>query len=130
MNKVLIILRGCPGSGKNSFAELFGNKDIICCADDYHMRDGKYDWKPENMRLSHLKCQNKCVTLMKENKPLIIIANTSTTKKELKPYYDLAIGYNYKIFSVIIENRHNGKNIHNVPEETIKKMKERFDISL
>jgi len=67
---------------------------------------------------------------MKINTEKIIIANTSTTESELKPYYELADRYGYKVFSVICENRHNGKNEHNVPEATIEKMKERFNIQL
>jgi len=32
---------------------------------------------------------------------------------ELKPYYDLARNFNYKIFSIIVENRAMTKSIHN-----------------
>jgi hypothetical protein len=34
------------------------------------------------------------------------------------------------VFSVIVENRHGGVNVHNVPEYTLKAMEERFDIKL
>jgi len=67
---------------------------------------------------------------MKKEISPIIVANTSTTESELKPYYDLAVIYGYKVFSVIVENRIDTKNIHNVPEETITKMKNKFSISL
>jgi NEDD4-binding protein 2 len=94
------------------------------------MVEGKYIWKSENVGKSHLKCQNKCATLMREKVEKIIIANTSTTEKELKPYYDLAIAYGYKVFSIIVENRISSKNIHNVPEETIMNMRKKFNIKL
>ena len=48
----------------------------------------------------------------------------------MNPYYNLATKYGYKIFSIIVENRHGGINIHNVPDEIIDKMKNRFEISL
>jgi hypothetical protein len=67
---------------------------------------------------------------MRQDAEKIIVANTSTTARELKPYYDLALKYGYQVFSVIVENRHEGKNIHNVPEETLQKMAERFSIKL
>jgi hypothetical protein len=67
---------------------------------------------------------------MKKRADRIVIANTSTTERELKPYYDLARNFNYKIFSIIVENRAMTKSIHNVPKETIIKMKNRFEISL
>ena len=67
---------------------------------------------------------------MELKEPKIVVANTSTTVKELKPYYDLAEKYDYAVFSVIIENRHDGVNEHNVPEETLVNMRKRFDIKL
>jgi predicted kinase len=129
MEKSLIIARGLPGSGKTTFANLFGDSHI-CTADDYHMVGDKYDWKPENVSFAHMKCQEKCEKLMKMNSPKIIVANTSTTVQEMAPYYTLATKYGYKVFSVIVENRHGGANIHNVPDDTIQKMRNRFDIKL
>jgi predicted kinase len=128
MEKVLLLLRGCPGAGKSSLADLLPGH--TCTADDYHMVDGKYDWKPENVSMSHIKCQEKCERLMKMGSDIIKVANTLTTKKELNPYYILAEKYNYKVFTIIVENRMKTKNIHNVPDETIEKMRSRFDISL
>ena len=62
--------------------------------------------------------------------PEIVVSNTSTTEKEMQPYIDLAKKYDYKVTSLIVENRHGGKSIHSVPEETIEKMKQRFEIKL
>jgi len=124
----LIILRGLPGAGKSALANIL--QGDVCTADDYHIKDGKYDWKPENSGKAHFECQRKCEHFMHLSSPKIIVANTSTTEKELKPYYDLAKKYGYKVYSVIVENRHDGSNIHSVPEETLKKMSERFQIKL
>jgi len=129
MNKSLIIIRGIPGCGKSTFAELIQNAHI-CTADDYHMINGKYDWKPENVAIAHAKCQEKCEKFMKIGYRNVVVANTSTTVKEMQPYYELAKKYNYRVFSIIVENRMKNKNIHNVPDETIEKMKNRFEISL
>lgn len=130
MEKILIIARGCPGSGKSTFAKMLADELFICTADDYHMNDGKYEWKPENVQFAHTQCQLKCEKLMSAGAWKIVVANTNTTKSELQPYYDLASKYGYKVFSIIVENRHNGINDHNVPEETIQKMRNRFDIQL
>lgn len=124
----LIIIRGIPGCGKSSFAELLGS--YVCTADDYHMKNGKYVWKAENANMAHLKCQAKVEEGMKLGFRKIIVANTSTTEKELKPYFNLAKKYNYRVFSIIVENRHGGKNTHNVSPEIISKMVERFSIKL
>ena len=58
--------------------------------------------------------------------PEIIVSNTSTTEKELQPYLELAKKYDYKVVSLIVENRHGNKDIHGVPEETLVKMENRF----
>lgn len=129
MEKVLIICRGIPGSGKTSFAQLLGTK-AICCADDYVTRNGVYNWKPTTVGASHDWCQRKCRRFMKAQVERIVVANTSTTIKELQPYFELAEQFNYKVFSIIIETRHGNQNVHSVPEETLEKMRSRFSIKL
>ena len=125
----LIIVRGLPGSGKSTFAELLGTK-AICCADDYFVRDGEYKWTPEKIKDAHQWCQRKCRRFMDARVERIVIANTSTQEWEMKTYYDLAKKHGYMVHSVIVENRHNGQNIHNVPEEALERMQNRFDIKL
>jgi len=130
MEKFLIIVRGIPGSGKSKFATQLAPNINICTADDFFMIDGKYCWKPNNVKKAHQWCQEKAETLMKKGSSPVVVANTSTTEKELQPYYDLAERYKYTVFSVIVENRHGGVNQHDVPEETLLKMRERFHIKL
>jgi len=129
MERNIIIIRGLPGSGKSSLAKLFNTK-AICCADDFITHNGIYSWKPETVHISHKWCQRKCERFMKIGAKLIIIANTNTTEKELKPYFNLADEFDYKIYSLILENRHGGVNVHDVPEETLIKMKNKFSIKL
>jgi predicted kinase len=126
---VLIIVRGLPGSGKSTFALLLGTK-AICTADDYQTDKGVYNWKPERVKDAHQWCQRKCRRFMKAHVERIVVTNTSTQEWELAPYYDMARRAGYTVYSVIIENRHNGQNIHNVPEETLEKMANRFNVKL
>lgn len=60
----------------------------------------------------------------------VIVHNTFTTEKEIKPYQELAEKYSYTLISLIVENRHGNESIHDVPETTIGKMKNRFSIKL
>ena len=55
----------------------------------------------------------------------IVVSNTFTQEWEMQPYYQMAERYNYRIHSVIVENRHEGVNEHNVPEEKLSQMKEK-----
>lgn len=65
-----------------------------------------------------------------ENFNKIFVANTFTQEWEMTAYNELAKKFGYTVFSIIVENRHNGQNTHNVPPETITKMKDRFQIQL
>lgn len=102
----------------------------VCCADDYFMYNGEYKWNPDDIGTAHAWCQRKCRRFMKKQIGRIIVANTSTTERELKPYLDLGRQFGYKIFSIIVENRHGGTNVHNVPDAVLEKMVNRFSVKL
>ncbi len=144
MKKTLIILRGLPGSGKSFTADILANTGIaiaigfgepefkypICTADDYFMKDGKYMFNASKLGAAHKTCQAKCEFALSEGLEKVFVANTSTTQKELSTYYKLAEKYGYIVVSLIVENRHDGKNTHDVPEEALERMRERFDIKI
>jgi plasmid replication initiation protein len=60
----------------------------------------------------------------------VVVSNTFTTEKEMKPYYELAEKYGYRVYSLIVENRHDGLNEHGVPADKIEQMRNRFSIKL
>lgn len=131
MNKFLFIFRGVPGCGKSTLGEVLSEgKYPVCTADDYFMENGQYKFDPNKLHFAHKSCQNKCENSMQMGVEKVFVANTATTEKELKPYYDLAEKYGYLVFSLVIENRHGGKNEHNVPEEKVKQMEERLKSSI
>ena len=131
MNKtnkiILYAFRGLPGSGKTSFAKSLNLKFFE--ADQYFEKfnDNKYDFKL--LKKAHQYCYQS-VKKELENGKSVIVSNTMTSQKEVKEYEDLARKLNVKFVSVILENRHNGKSIHDVPISSIQRMKERFDIKL
>lgn len=127
--KELFLIRGVPGAGKTTLTKSL-NVDVRFSADMYHVNgNGVYDWKPQNVKLSHEWCQSQVITAMQEGRS-IAVDNTFTTFRELGPYFELAKRFEYRVTTLIVENRHGNKSIHNVPEETIEKMKARFDIVL
>jgi len=133
MEKVLIILRGLPGCGKSSFAKMIWSEHAICEADQYwYDKDGNYNFDASKLRQAHEWCQAKVRQFMEDHQinGEIVVSNTSTTEKELQPYLDLANEYGYKVVSLIVENRHGNSNVHSVPQETLQKMKDRFQIKL
>ena len=127
-DKILYLIRGISGAGKSCLAKSFGGKHIE--EDMYHLdENGNYDWKPEKVKEAHNWCQAECERAMGWELK-IAVSNTFTQEWEMKPYFDLAEKNGYKVFSIIVENRHGGENVHNVPQETLEKMKNRFEIKL
>jgi hypothetical protein len=60
----------------------------------------------------------------------VVVSNTLTSESELTPYIELAETYGYMIVSVVVENRHGNKSIHDVPTETLDKMEHRLKGSI
>ncbi|WPK37562.1 hypothetical protein [Escherichia phage AV124] len=120
MEKTLIILRGVSGAGKSTVADMLAEcLWPICEADKFHYtEDGVYDWKPENIQAAHKWCQDQVKEMMEWKFRKIILSNTSTSEKELKPYLDLAAENGYRVISLVVENRHGNDSIHSVPQET------------
>lgn len=138
LNPTLFLIRGVPGSGKSTFARHLWNDCEICEADKYFYdkETGEYNFNPSKLKAAHEWCRNEVENRMKENKqnsryyPEIVVSNTFTQEWEMEPYFKLAKEYGYMVTSIIIENRHGGTNVHGVPEESIRKMKDRFEIEL
>ena len=126
--KELILVRGLPGSGKSTFADLIGG--FRCEADMYFMVDGEYKFDINKIKEAHRWCKEQCQSYMQREKPKVIVSNTFTQEWEMEDYYELAKTYGYKVTSVIVENRHGGENIHNVPAPTLGNMRNRFEIKL
>jgi len=103
----------------------------ICCADDYFTdKDGVYNWYPGGIKDAHAESQKTCRDGMIYGAKRIIVANTNTTAKEMKPYVDMAKEFGYAVFSLVVENRHGGENVHGVPADTLDKMTKRFELKL
>lgn len=133
----LYLIRGVPGSGKSTIAEELSvcfNKSNIPTghveADMYFYDDyGNYNFDASKLKQAHENCQNVTRMILK-NGYNAIVSNTSTTEKEVEVYRKIAEEYNANFVSIIVENRHGGKNVHNVPEEKIQQMKQRFSVKL
>jgi adenylate kinase family enzyme len=134
MEKILYIVRGIPGSGKSTFAKTLGGIHIE--ADQYFMDgEGNYNFDGSKIKLAHEYCRAQTGAWMSSdglqvNVDKIVVSNTFTQEWEMEPYFELAKKYGYKVFSLIVENRHGGTNEHNVPEDKIEQMKNRFEYKL
>ncbi len=130
MEKLLIILRHVSGAGSSTLAK-FLISNLSCSsshyeADHWMMEDGQYKFSVEKLGFAHNCCKKAVESDMKKGIEVICLTNTLTTEKELKPYLDLAEFYGYKVNSLIVENRHNNKDIHGLNEEILIRQENRL----
>lgn len=140
MKPQLIILRGLPGAGKSTFAKNYAN--VLAAsgqvvkgpfeADNFFVNKttGEYQFDPNKLGAAHTQCFKDVELVMVQQATHVIVSNTATTERELKPYLDLAKKYGYDVVSLIVENRHGNDSVHNVPEEAMVKMETRFSVKL
>jgi len=132
-NKYLYILRGLPGAGKSTLARTIGA--VYFEADMFFMEGNEYKFNPTKLKDAHAWCQNQVRISMKNSDSKlgdtrIAVANTFTQEWEMEPYIEMAKEFGFTIFTLIVENRHGGVNQHDVPDEVLDKMKNRFEIKL
>jgi len=126
----LMLIRGLPGSGKSTLAKalLFADYADYCFeADDYFTFNGVYNFNEGLLDFAHNACRRKTEDALSEGMN-VIVANTFTTVSELTPYFTLAKQFN--ITPVVVLCQGQWESIHNVPAETIKKMKKRFEYDI
>jgi hypothetical protein len=99
--------------------------------------NGEYIFNGADIKKAHQWCQSQVELAMIQNHITygldssdIVVSNTFTQGWEMEPYYKLAETYGYRVFSLIVENRHGGENIHGAPENKIEEMRVRFEFRL
>lgn len=114
----LTLVRGLPGSGKTTFAKTLGG--VLVEADDYFMVGGEYLFDHGVLQDAHKWCLWRTLAAMNAGMD-VVVANTFTRYWEMKEY--LRVVPNTKVYRCT----GNFINVHNVPEEAISRMSERFE---
>ena len=126
--KNVIILQGLPGAGKSYFVNSFKEKTIVCSADDYFYKSGKYIFEPSKLSEAHRACFRKFIDAIQYN-GTVIVDNTNTTAIEIAPYVlgGEAYGCTVEIIRILCDpEKAFARNIHNVPEHAIYAMNDRI----
>lgn len=132
----LILIRGIPGSGKSTLAKMLqnelwkvGEQCMRFEADMYfeNFVKGTYDFDATKLRQAHMWCQENTRQSLSRG-DTVIVSNTFTTLKEMKPYVDMIRAHGKEPTILLCQS--NWGSIHDVPEETIEAMKKRFQFDI
>lgn len=128
----LTIIRGLPGSGKSTLAKAlriaYGHLTTVHFeADQFFVVDGKYQFDGMRIGEAHAWCQTEVDNAL-FYKQDVIVSNTFTTHKELKPYFEMAKKYKVNVQVILCQG--NFGSIHEVPEHVIHNMRQRFAYDL
>lgn len=139
--KVLIILRGLPGSGKSflgkQIVDKFGMnaRNHVFSADDYFYDvNRKYVYDAGRLSEAHDFNQNRVMKKMREGWSPVIVDNTNLKQWEMFPYIKFAVKYHYliEILEPTTPWARNAKqledrNQHKVPKDKIIKMIDNYE---
>ncbi|XP_028155121.1 NEDD4-binding protein 2 [Diabrotica virgifera virgifera] len=143
--KVLVILRGTPGSGKSFLGKKILEHTVgfdrnyqfhIMSSDDYFCQNprGNYEYDVHKIEQAHNWNQQRTFEKVSRGFSPIIIDNTNTQMWEMKPYATMATDFGYLI-EILEPDTHwcfndkelSKRNIHGVPRQKIKDMIERYE---
>jgi predicted kinase len=122
----LMLVRGLPGSGKSTYARTLKEEGYVHMEADMYFEDaeGTYHFNPKELQAAHKWCQDRTSALLYRGRS-VVVSNTFTQHWEMQPYIDMAARYN--ISYEIITMSDNYGSIHGVPQETIERMKQRWE---
>ena len=117
-----ILVRGASGSGKSTFVKKNYPNHYHLETDMYWYNDnGDYNFDPTQLATAHKWCQEETLKALESGKD-VIVSNTFIKKWEIDPYLDMA--HKLNIHPTIIRLTAQYDNVHGVPLEVVKRMRD------
>ena len=124
MRLKLILIRGIPGTGKTTLANKIGMLNTHHYeADMFFGRNYQENFDVSLLRSAHEWCRLSTKKSLLDGYS-VIVSNTFTTEREIRPYIELGKEFGAEI--TIYELTKEYGSIHNVPAETMNRMRGRF----
>ena len=135
LEKKLILMRGVSGSGKSTLAKELGGEHTYS-TDEFFMRDGEYKFDSNLIGKAHQWNKDRVEESMNKGVSPIVVDNTNRQFWEMKKYVEMANQYGYEVEFrqpdwhpdlYTPEGKWNfdflkGRNVHDVPDEMLKRM--------
>jgi adenylate kinase family enzyme len=124
----LILVRGCPGSGKSTLARSLSTFHppvlVHIEADMYFEREGNgYQFNIDDLNRAHRWCLDTA-KIMLMTRGNCCVSNTFTRFSEMADYVMFALGMDITVEVYTLTSEF--QNQHNVPDDKLKQMRERF----
>lgn len=126
MRQKLIIIRGLPGSGKSTLAKEYAEQGFSHYEADMFFinNDGEYVFDAGKLKKAHEWCYDNVSNDLFFGES-VVVSNTFVKKWEFKRYIEFAKKFNIEV--EILTCSGNYGSIHDVPIETIDKMKNNWE---
>ena len=140
--KVMVIMRGLPGSGKTHIAERLCQRkpsSVVCSADNYFQEKtpsakNSYRFVGTDIDSAHKRCRDDVIAAIKDGVEVVIVDNTNTQRWEYRVYERLALlcGYKSYVFeitcpSVSTRQEFQRRCTHHVTEHVHEEMSMRWE---
>ncbi|KPU83558.1 ATPase AAA [Psychromonas sp. PRT-SC03] len=118
----LTLIRGLPGSGKSTLAKTI---DAYHLETDMYFIDtkGNYKFDATQLKIAHHWCLMQSALQLKQHNN-VVVSNTFVRQWEMQSYRLLAKKYNTKLNIIICKGAFISE--HNVPQQTLLKMKKQW----
>lgn len=136
--KILIIVRGLPSSGKSTIAKLLvANSGVAISADEYlTTSNGEYCFSKTNFIEAQKMCKKDCELLMQDGVSPIVLHNTMAESWESKEYFEYAEKFGYQTHVLNLydagcnDQELAARNTHAMPSHLIQKMRQKWNIDI
>lgn len=91
--------------------------------------EGEYKWTEGRMAYAYRACLRDTEVTMALGED-VVVSNVFPTPRAMKNYKKLAEKYNYHVTYLVVENRRDGQNIHDVPDDILASMRNNFQVQL
>ena len=118
-----VCIRGCPGSGKSTFAMRVFPGVFHIENDMYHMKDGKYEFNCRKQDEAIGWCLDMCDKALAGGMD-VIVSNTFTKPGYVEAYRRIAEKYGAKF--EVYRMHGDFENVHSVPAGVLQNMRSHF----